>query len=89
MTFIGKFDPLTIGHQTNIFDAAEELILLGQDYAFVKKNDQVIGTIYLEDLLKEYHARDASEATIEKFVNPFFLSSEIESVEDDVCRDIN
>ena len=89
MKFSGKMDQLTIDHQTKIFDATEELILLGQDYAFAKKNDQVIGTICLEDLLKEYHARDASEATIEKFVNPFFLSSEVESVEDDVCRDIN
>jgi hypothetical protein len=75
VTFTGKIDQLTIDHQTKIFDATEELILLGQDYAFVKKDDQIIGIICLEGLLKEYHAGDVSEATIEKFMNPFFLFS--------------
>jgi hypothetical protein len=72
--FIGKtvHSALTIDHKTKNFAATEELILLGQDYAFVKKDDQIIGTVCLEELLKEYHAGNESEATIEKFMDPFY-----------------
>ena len=79
MSFTGNTDQLTIDHQTKIFDATEELIFLGQDFAFVKKDDQIIGVIWLEDLLKEYHSGDTSEDTIEKFINPFFSISDYEN----------
>jgi hypothetical protein len=62
----------TIDHKTKVFAATEELILLGQDYAFVKKDDKVIGIVYLEDLLKEYYDGNESEPTIEKFMDPSY-----------------
>ena len=43
----------TLDHQINSFDATEELILLGQDHAFVKKDDRTIGIISLDNLLKD------------------------------------
>jgi predicted transcriptional regulator len=68
----------TIDHQTKTFDATEELILLDQDYAFVKKDDQIIGIVCLDELLKEYQSGDEPEATIEKFINPYFRFSAYE-----------
>jgi predicted transcriptional regulator len=84
MTFTGKIDQLTIDHQTKIFDATEELILLGQNYAFVKKGDQIIGIVFLDDLLKEYYAGDISETTIEKFINPSFRFNDYEEKSEEV-----
>ena len=79
MPFTRNINQLTIDHQTKIFDATEELIFLGQDYAFVKKDDETIGVIWLDDLLKEYHSGDTSEDTIDKFINPFFRISDYEN----------
>ena len=68
--------PLTVDHQTKIIDAAEKLILLGRDYAFVKKDKRVIGIVCLNDLSNEYYYGVESEASIEKLIAPFYLFNE-------------
>lgn len=75
MSFKGKVEALTIDHQKNTFDVTEELILLGQDYAFVKKDNQTIGMVCLDDLLNTYHAKDESKVSIQKFINPLLKLS--------------
>ena len=53
-----------------IYNAIEELILLGQDYCYVKRSDQIIGIVCLEELLKKCHAGIKPEETIVKFMCP-------------------
>ena len=81
MPFIGKvaMPAPTIDHQTTTFDATEELVLLGQDHAFVRKNDKVIGIVCLDVLLEEYKSSDISETKVEEFVEPLFFIKEYES----------
>ena len=57
-----------------IYSAIEELIILGQDYCYVKSGDQIIGIVCLEELLEKYHDRGIPEETIVKYVVPFFLN---------------
>lgn len=80
MPFIGKvaLPAPTIDHQRSTFDATEELILLGQDHAFVKKDDQVIGIVCLDNLLEEYKFGDISETSVAEFVEPLFFVQEYE-----------
>jgi hypothetical protein len=54
MPYIGRISTPapTLDHQSTAFDATEELILLGQDHAFVKKDDRIIGIVCLDNLLE-------------------------------------
>ena len=66
-----EYSPTTaIDHRAKIYNAIEELILLGQDYCYVKRSDQIIGIVCLEELLKKYHAGIKPEETIVKFMCP-------------------
>ncbi len=80
MPFIGRVaSPApTLDHQVNSFDATEELILLGQDHAFVKKDDQVIGIVCLDNLLDEYKSGDISATSVAEFMEPLFFVKEYE-----------
>ena len=80
MSFIGEIaQPApTLDHQANIFDATEELILIGQDHAFVKKDDRLIGIVCLDNLLEEYKSGDISETTVAEFMEPLFFIKEYE-----------
>ena len=75
MPFIGRVtSPApTLDHQANSFDATEELILLGQDHAFVKKDDRIIGIVCLDNLLEENKSGDISETNVAEFVEPLFF----------------
>jgi predicted transcriptional regulator len=68
----------TLDHQTNTFDATEELILLGQDRAFVKKGDRIVGIVCVDKLLEEYKSGDISENNLEEYVEPLFFLKEYE-----------
>lgn len=80
MPFIGRVarPAPTIDHQTNTFDATEELILLGQDHAFIKRGDRFIGIISVDNLLEKYKSDDISETSVEEFVEPLFFLNEYE-----------
>ncbi len=80
MPYIGRVaSPApTLDHQTSSFDATEELILLGQDHAFVKVDDRVIGIICLDNLLEKYKSGDISETTVAEFVEPLVFIKEFE-----------
>jgi predicted transcriptional regulator len=70
MPFIGKVaSPApTIDHLANSFDATEELILLGQDHAFIKKDDRLVGIVCLDNLLEEYKSGDISATSVAEFM---------------------
>lgn len=78
MPFIGRVarPAPTLDHQTNTFDATEELILLGQDHAFIKKDGRFIGIICVDNLLEEYKSDDISETSVEEFLEPLFFLNE-------------
>lgn len=80
MPYIGKIaSPApTLDHQTNTFDATEELILLSQDHAFVKKKDQIVGIVCVDNLLEEYKHGDISATSVAEFVEPLFFVNEYE-----------
>jgi len=80
MPFIGKIasPATTLDHQTNSFAATEGLLLTGQDYAFVEKDDQIVGIICLENLLEEYMSANTSENRVEDFMKPLFFVKEHE-----------
>ncbi|MBC8554776.1 MAG: CBS domain-containing protein [Candidatus Brocadiales bacterium] len=80
MPYIGKISQAapTINHQTSSFDATEELILLGKDHAFIKKDDRIIGIVCVDNLLEEYKSGDISTTTIEEFIEPLFFVNEYE-----------
>ena len=75
MSIIGKIarPAPTLNHQDTTFDATEELILLGQDHAFVKKDDKIMGIVCLDNLLEEYKSGDISATSVAEFVELFFL----------------
>ena len=68
----------TLDHQTSSFDATEELILLGQDHAFVKMNNRFIGIVCLDNLLEKYKSEDISETSVAEFVEPLIFAKEYE-----------
>jgi signal-transduction protein with cAMP-binding, CBS, and nucleotidyltransferase domain len=80
MPFIGSIASTgpTIDHQTNTFDATEELILLGQDHAFVNKEGQTIGIACLDHLLEKHKSSDISRLSIIEFMEPLFAIGEYE-----------
>ncbi len=80
MPFIGEiaFPAPTLDHQTNTFDATEELILLGQDHAFVKRDARFIGNVCVDILLEEYKSGDISATAVADFVKPLFFLNEYE-----------
>jgi predicted transcriptional regulator len=69
----------TLDHQTDTFDAIKELIILGEDYAFVKKNDQIIGIVCVDNLLDEYNSATICEVNVEKFAEPLLYINEDEN----------
>ena len=60
MPFIGRVaSPApTLDHQATTFDAIEELILLGQDHAFVKKDEQFTGGVHRRTLQESFYMID-------------------------------
>jgi predicted transcriptional regulator len=80
MPYIGKIakPAPTLDHQANTFDATEELILLGQDHAFIKKNDRIIGMVCVDNLLEECKSGDISSTNVAEFVEPLFFVKEYE-----------
>lgn len=80
MHYIGKvaLPAPTLSHQLKAFDATEELILLGQDHAFVSKELNVIGIVCLDNLLEQYKSGDISETAVEEFIEPLFFVNEYE-----------
>lgn len=80
MPFIGKVarPAPTLDHQTNTFDATEELILLGQDHAFIKKDGRFVGIICVDKLLEEYKSGDISATSVAEFIEPLFHIKEYE-----------
>jgi hypothetical protein len=75
MPYIGRISTPapTLDHQSTAFDATEELILLGQDHAFVKKDDRIIGIVCVDNLLKEYKSGDISSSSVVEFVEPLIF----------------
>ncbi len=80
MPFAGKIarPAPTLDHQISCFDATEELILLGQDHAFVKKDDRLVGIVCIDKLLEEYKSIDISEASVAEYLEPLFSVKEYE-----------
>ena len=68
----------TLDHQTDTFDAIEELILLGKEHAFVKKDGQILGIVCLDSLLGKYSSADVSETKVANFAEPLTFISEYE-----------
>ena len=54
------------------------LFLLGQDYAFIKKDDRLVGIVCLDNLLKEYKSGDISATSVAEFMEPLFFVKEYE-----------
>jgi len=69
MPFIGKVavGAPTFDHQTDSYDVTVDLIVLGLDYAFVKKDDQIIGTVCVDKLLEEECSINNSETKVAEF----------------------
>ena len=66
MPFTGK---VAVGapafdHQTDSYDVTVDLIVLGLDYAFLKKDDQIIGIVCVDNLLEEFNSAANSEAKV-------------------------
>jgi signal-transduction protein with cAMP-binding, CBS, and nucleotidyltransferase domain len=80
MPFAGKIarPAPTLDHQISCFDATEELILLGQDHAFVKMDDRYLGIVCLDNLLEEYKYLDISNISVAEFLEPLFFVKEYE-----------
>ncbi len=80
MSLIGEiaFPAPTLDQQTIAFDATEELILFGQDHAFVKRDDRFIGIICVDNLLEKYKSGDISATAVAEFVEPLFFLNEYE-----------
>ena len=80
MPFIGKIarPAPSFDHQVGTFDVTEELILIDEDHAFVKKEDQVVGIVCLDQLLEKYKSADISDTEIVIFAEPLFSVDEYE-----------
>ena len=80
MPYVGKvaLPSPTLNHDLSSFDATEELILLGMDYAFVKKDGQYVGIISLDNMLEKYKFEDIADLKIVEFMEPLFFVSEYE-----------
>ena len=81
MPYIGKVKKpsATLDHQLSAYDATEELILWGFDYAFIKKDDSFIGIVSLDSMLEEYKSGDISATGVEEFMEPLFFVKESET----------
>ena len=80
MPFIGKVavGAPTFDHQTDSYDVTVDLIVLGLDYAFLKKDDQIIGIVCVDSLLEEFNSAANSEAKVAEFMEPLISISEYE-----------
>ena len=76
MPFTGKVavGAPTFDHQTDSYDVTVDLIVLGLDYAFLKKDDQIIGIVCVDNLLEEFN----SAAKVAEFMEPLISISEYE-----------
>jgi predicted transcriptional regulator len=54
------------------------LFLLGQDYAFIKKDDRLVGIVCLDHLPEEYKSGDISATSVAEFMEPLFFLKEYE-----------
>ena len=90
MPYIGKvaLPAPTLDHKLKAFDATEELILIGQDHAFVAKGSDIIGILCLDHLLEQYKKADISGVNVEEFVEPIFYVNEYD-YQRDVARFMN
>ena len=77
MPYIGRISTPapTLDHQSTAFDATEELILLGKDHAFVKKDDRIIGIVCVDNLLEEYKSGDISASSVVSCYPKSYLSN--------------
>jgi len=69
----------TLDHQTDTFDAIEELILIGQEHAFVEKDGQILGIVCLDNLLEKYEPANISETKIAYYAEPLTIISEYQN----------
>lgn len=67
---------LIFDHQAKPYDVAVDLVLLDQDCAFVKKDDQIIGIVCLDNLHEEFISAVASEDKVAEFIEPLFSINE-------------
>jgi hypothetical protein len=74
MSIISELDlpSATLSHHATTIDATEELLILGQDHAFVKKDDKIIGIVCLENLLVDYKLRESIKTTVADHAEPLF-----------------
>ena len=70
MPFVGRtaLPSPTLDHQMTTFDATVKLVVLGKDYAFVKKDDEYIGIVSLVNIME-----DGSDSKLMEFMEPLFF----------------
>ncbi len=63
-------------YQTTIFDAIEYLIINDCEYAFIKKEEGMVGIVSLEKLVENYSSRDFPVATVIEYMEPLICINE-------------